>query len=178
MAAYCCDNCNGLMVVRGVIEDTDDHPAAFKRLERLPVEEVSWYPRHIKERKFIDVPAHIASAASEAYKCLAIGANRAAIAITRAVVEATAKDRGITGGSIVTKIDEMRARDLIRPITHEGAHEVRHWGNDMAHGDFVQQVGAEEAEAVLGLMTEVLQEVYQGPAALAKITAIRQARRP
>jgi hypothetical protein len=36
----------------------------------------------------------------------------------------------------------------------DGAHEVRHLGNEMAHGDFVEPVDGEDAELVLQLMDE------------------------
>jgi len=44
------------------------------------------------------------------------------------------------------------------------AHEIRHLGNDMAHGDFVEPVTRGQAADVLFFMDEVLDEVYQGPA--------------
>ena len=54
------------------------------------------------------MPPEIAAAASEAHRCRdAAGANRAAILLARGVVEATAKDKGITGKNLVQKIDRM-----------------------------------------------------------------------
>jgi hypothetical protein len=44
----------------------------------------------------------------------------------------------------------------------------------MAHGDFVQPVEPEESEFVLTLMTEVLDEVFQSPARVAKAKASRE----
>jgi hypothetical protein len=175
MGAYGCQNCNGLMIAKATIEDTADHGTAFERLEHSTSDSITWYPRQGERRDFPDVPPHIATAASEAYECHSVGANRAALALSRAVVEATAKDKGIKG-RLVDMIDEMRDKDFLRPVTCEAAHEVRQWGNGVAHGDFVAEVADDEAEAVLGLMSEVLQEVYQGPAVLAKIRAVRQGR--
>jgi hypothetical protein len=58
----------------------------------------------------------------------------------------------------------------------DGAHEVRAFGNDMAHGDFIQHVTSEEADLVLAFMDEVLVEVYQSPARVARAQAARQER--
>ena len=127
-------------------------------------------------RDFPDVPEHIAGAASEAYKCLSIGATRGAASLARAVIEATAKDRGITNGQVYDKIEEMFAESLIRSMC-DAAHEVRHLGNDAAHGDFVHPVSDQAAEEVLGLMSEVLDEVFQSPARVARQRAARLAKK-
>ena len=126
---------------------------------------------------FPDVPSEIAAAASEAFRCrTTANANRAAILLARSVIEATAKDKGITKGQLIEKIDKMYDSRLIRPDVRDGAHEVRHLGNDMAHGDFVQRVSAEDADLVLALMREVLVDVYQSPARVARAQANRQQR--
>lgn len=63
---------------------------------------------------------------------------------------------------------------LIRPHTQEAAHELRFLGNDMAHGDFVDPVDAEDADEVLEVMSEILNEVYQGPARIHRMRAKRK----
>jgi Ser-tRNA(Ala) deacylase AlaX len=134
-------------------------------------------PRLEERRDFEDVPAHIAEAASEATLCLSVGAFRAAGALARAVIEATAKDKGAEGKTLEKRIDALRDADHIRKHTREQAHEIRHFGNDMAHGDFVELVTEEEAEEVVELMTEVLDEVYQSPARLLKRKTARLAKK-
>ncbi len=126
---------------------------------------------------FPDVPAAIAEAASEAHACLGIGAARAAVALARAVVEAVAKDQGITKGTLEFKIDELSARGLVRSVVREGAHEVRLDGNEIAHGDLVDQpMRKDEAADVLVLLDEVLGDVYQTPARIARVRAKRNSR--
>jgi len=71
----------------------------------------------------------------------------------------------------------MERRNLLRPHIKDAAHEVRHLGNEMAHGDFIDPVDKEEAEAVLGLMDEILNEVYQSPAKVERQRAARLARK-
>jgi hypothetical protein len=130
---------------------------------------VEWQPRNAVSPDFPDVPEHIARAAREAHEAHSINALMAAILMARTVVEATAKDRGITSGRLVAKIDSMKEADLIRKSTAEAAHEIRHFGNDMAHGDIEDVPDTDDAAEVLTLMDEVLNEVYQGPARTARV---------
>ncbi|WP_224049612.1 DUF4145 domain-containing protein [Arthrobacter sp. NicSoilB4] len=125
-------------------------------------------------KNFPDVPEHIASAADEAYRCRSINALRGAILLARGVVEATAKERGIDKGMLHAKIEALHAEGDIRGFTKEAAHELRYLGNDMAHGDFVNDVDADDADEVLDVMTEILSEVYQGPARVNRMKTKRE----
>jgi|SRR5665647_71428 len=158
--------CTSCSFIFGGVVDSSSH----KKL-------IDWWPRRIVFRRFPDVPEHIAASASEAYTCLGAGAYRAAGAMARAVIEATAKDKGITQGQIHSKIETLYDQRLIREHVRDAAHEVRHFGNDMAHGDFVDPVDEDEAEAILDLMSEVLNEVFQSPARVEKTKAARLAKR-
>lgn len=136
-----------------------------------------WWPKQVGGKHFPDVPDPIAEAADEGYRCYGIDAYRAAVLLARSVIEATAKDKQITDGRLVTKIDAMHEAELIRKVVKDGAHEVRHLGNDMAHGDFVEPVEQADAEEVLFLMAEVLHDVYQQDAWVNRRRAAREARR-
>jgi hypothetical protein len=92
------------------------------------------------------------------------------------VVEATAKELGIDIKGIFPKIEEMYEKGKIREHIRDGAHEIRHLGNDMAHGDFVVPVTEGEADLTLTLMSEVLDEVFQSPARVDKARKAREAR--
>lgn len=140
-------------------------------------EVLDWWPKRIVSKSFDDVPPHIASAASEAYVCLGAGAYRGAGALARAVVEATAKDKKITKGQIYDKVEALFDQGFIREHVKEAAHEIRHFGNDMAHGDFVDDVDVAEAEAILDLMSEVLNEVFQSPERIKRHKAARLAKK-
>jgi hypothetical protein len=122
------------------------------------------------------VPAHIADAATEATLCLSAGAYRAVGSLARAVIEATSKDRGAEGTNLEKRIEALHAAGEVRRHTKDQAHEVRHFGNEMAHGDFIDPVTKEEAEEVIVLMAEVLDEVYQSPARLARRRQAREAK--
>jgi len=132
-----------------------------------------YWPEDVAEKAYLDVPGEISEAASEAYRCFSIKALRAATLLARSVIEATAKNQGITSGTLISKIEAMHNQGLIREFVKDGAHEVRYLGNDMAHGDFVQPVELEEAELALSLMDEVLEEIYQAPARVANARALR-----
>lgn len=54
---------------------------------------------------------------------------------------------------------------------------MRSFGNDMAHGDFVSEPGAQETDLVLSLMRGVLDEVYHATAEAARAKAKREARK-
>lgn len=135
---------------------------------------LTWEPRSVRRPEFVDVPSQIADTASEAHACLSIQAYRGAVALARSVVEATAKDKGIIKGMLVSKIDEMYKQNLIRDITRELAHEIREGGNEIAHGDLADEpMPPEDAEAIVALMDEILEEVYQGPA---RMLALKKSR--
>ncbi len=70
----------------------------------------------------------------------------------------------------------MAKRGLIREDTKEAAHKVRHFGNEMAHGDFVYEVDPDEAADILDLMDEVLAEVYQSWKKVERVRERRKAR--
>lgn len=123
---------------------------------------------------FSDTPAHIADPASEAHTCLSAGAYRAAILMARAVVEASCKAKGITSGRLVTKIEKLHAEGIINDQVYAEATEIRLLGNDMAHGDFDQEVTATDAEDMLAFMAEVIEEVFQRPARVQRRKSKRQ----
>lgn len=175
MGCFRCDGCQALNIAQTLGNpkagaDVLAWLAGRKKLE--------WLPRRTPTKTFPDVPLEIAAAASEAYACrLMANGRRAAVLMARSVIEATAKDLGITDGHLIAKIDAMLTGGFIRPHVRDGAHEVRYLGNEMAHGDFVQSVSSEDADLVLTLMSEVLGDVYQSPARVARAQAAREERK-
>lgn len=123
------------------------------------------------------MPKDIASAASEAYSCFSINANRAAVLMARTAIEATAKDKQITDGNLYQKIDAMAEKNIITDQLAEEAHEIRLLGNDMAHGDLAEPVSEEDASDILGFLDSVMDYVYQQPMLLQKRKALRERRR-
>lgn len=176
-AAYKCPNCERLIIVweytHGPHAATDDRDAAQRRTWERP----SFVPGHRDSRAFPDVPQHIGQAATEATLCFSVGAYRAVGALARAVIEATAKDKGADGKDLYKRIEALADAGHVRKHTKEQAHEVRHFGNGMAHGDFTEPVTKEDAEEIITLMSEVLDEVYQSPARLDRVKEAREAKK-
>lgn len=170
--ALSCDDCSRLSVADREHGGSNDIDSAAHQAG------ISWQPRVAVSKEFPDVPTVIARAAKEAHEAYSIGALMAAILMARTVVEATAKERGITSGQLVKKIDAMKDAELIRKSTAEAAHEIRHFGNDMAHGDLDDVPDTDDAAEVLTLMDEVLNEVYQGPARTERVKSRRSRTEP
>lgn len=165
-----CDNCGRASVGAGADFPGGAPEGVFSKAEKL-----TWYPSVGDAPEFPDVPVAIAQAAKEAHSSASIGAVMSAILMARTVVEATAKDKGVGAGSLFQKIDALAEASLIRASTKDAAHEIRHMGNDMAHGDIADVPSKDDAKEVLVLMDEVLNEVYQGPARTARLRAKRGA---
>ncbi|WP_427130378.1 DUF4145 domain-containing protein [Pseudarthrobacter sp. S9] len=137
----------------------------------------TWAPAYVEGQDFPDVPPHIGDAAGEAHKSMSIGNLKSAILMARTVVEATAKNKGITSGNLFNKIDKLAEKNFIREFTKETAHAIRGFGNDMAHGDIELPVDHDDAEMVLDFMGALLIEVFQNPAKLAALQAKIEARK-
>jgi len=179
-AAFLCDGCGRMSVATWYTsyDPTDTRWRSYGR-DGGPEdhEDARWSPLPGHQMDFPDVPDEIAEAASEAWVCLVARAHRGAVMVARAVVESTARAKGITTGTLEAKIDEMAKQGLIRKVVAEQAHEIRHLGNSTAHGDLGDSVTSEDAEEVLNLMAEVLNEVWQAPARSARLAAARAAKK-
>ncbi|WP_226283173.1 DUF4145 domain-containing protein [Janibacter indicus] len=179
-AFYRCDNCMWPNAATGgTVPEHQGKPRTDPPLinPRHDDADHTWYPEAATGKTFDDVPEHIAGAADEAFKCRSFLALRAAVLMARSVVEATCKEKGITSGRLVTKIDSLAKDGHIRAHIKEAAHEIRHLGNDMAHGDFTEPVTIEEADEILEFMGEILHDVFQSPAKIARRKAAREARK-
>ncbi len=178
MATYRCDHCLLLNLALARTTAVDPQQPAEWHLSTVVADQLQWLPSAPLGKDYPDVPDAIASAASEVHGCLSIGAGRAAVGLARAVVEATAKERGITTGRLIEKIDTLKAQGLIREDTREAAHEVRLDGNGVAHGDLAEAgMSIDDAQVVVALMDEVLNEVYQSPARVRRVRDQRARRR-
>lgn len=167
---FACDQCQRLSVAAYVGSETaSDMSTPSLNAFFSTYQPTEWAPKYVEGQSFPDVPPHISDAAGEAHKGASAGNFMSAILMARTVIEATAKDKGITEGSLKRKIELMVAGHLIRPHIQEVADEVRHFGNDMAHGDIAVPVTEADTDQVLGLMDEILNEVYQGPARVAAV---------
>ncbi|MDI9960587.1 MULTISPECIES: DUF4145 domain-containing protein [unclassified Rhodococcus (in: high G+C Gram-positive bacteria)] len=170
---YTCDNCKWPNVGLGGNVTRNLPAATVHSAADISV----WYPERASGRDFPDVPAHIASAADEAYRCRSFNALRAAVLMSRSVIESTCKEKEIVKGNLATKIDNLAEQGHIRAIIQAAAHEIRFLGNDMAHGDFIDDVIPEEADEILNLMSIFLDEVFQTPNRIERAKSAREAKK-
>lgn len=169
--AYTCDECRRMLSATAEVDlshdrkrgSSDDHYLWVRGLERV-IDGAEWQPKSVLGKTFLDIPEHIAKPASEAFECFSIGAYRASVLMARSVIEASAKEMGVTSGNLVTKIDKLAEQGDIRTLLADAAHEVRLTGNDMAHGDFATtEITLEDADDLLGLMEDFLREIFELP---------------
>lgn len=173
---YLCDNCgypSVAVVPHNHVTSRSQHIDWPNIMHDQPKK---WIPESPVGKEYPDVPDEIGAAADEAYRCASIQAYRGALILARAVIEATAKEKGITMNGIFPKIEALASQGFIREHIKEAAHEVRHLGNDMSHGDFDEEVTEEDATYTLALMDEVLVEVFQSPARTERIKTARLAK--
>ncbi|MFJ2719388.1 DUF4145 domain-containing protein [Streptomyces sp. NPDC087437] len=168
MAAFRCSNENCFRLSIGWKDLYKVVPGSAKA--RIAQEALQWEPQKIRRPDFPDVPSEIAATASEAHACLSIGAARGAVALARAVVEATAKAKGVTGGGIQGKINALKEGGIISPLTADTSHQIREDGNSIAHGDIGDApIALGDATAILEFMDALLDEVFQRPAKLQRL---------
>lgn len=158
-APFACSICRGQSVAIAIVGPDYDRRNLNLFFEVARGDELRWRPSATDTHSYPDVPPQIAEAATEAYECQTCEHYRGAIMLARAVIEATAKDKGITSGTLYNKIEAMATGGLIRAMIKNAAHGVRELGNEMAHGDFVDPVSAEESQLVIRLMGEILNDI-------------------
>jgi hypothetical protein len=120
----------------------------------------SWSPPSMRPVDVEFIPAGVAGYLKEAHDAYSVGAYRAVLLLVRSVIEATAKDRGVTSGSLVAKINQLQTDGHIRNGTKDMAHALRILGNDMAHGDIEDVPTNEDANDALTVARFVLDDVY------------------
>lgn len=176
--AYLCDACDRVSVV---IASINEYPGNSQSTVDSAIESSRsskhWYPQFVNRPDYDDVDPVIGSAAAEAHACASIGARSAAIIMARAVVEASAKLMSAEGRDLNKKIDWLGDQHLLLPGTVEAAHEVRFFGNDMAHGDFASDITDEDVTEVLGIMDDVIDALFTQPARTQRRAEARAARR-
>lgn len=134
---------------------------------------IAWHPTHAGIQEVPDVPQGIAEAAGEAIACLNFGAYRAAVVMSRAVIEATCKHQGIVEkADLFQKINKLREAGKINKTLTDMIHAVRTGGNKVAHGDYfdpTQDVSEKQARLYVKFTQALLEEVYQRPRELERL---------
>jgi Domain of unknown function (DUF4145) len=112
------------------------------------------------------VPGEIQAEFREAERCAAFGANRAASALFRSVLEKALKVNGYTRGNdpslrdLQKRIDAASADGVITDARRKRAHEdIRALGNDVLHDDW-RHVTDEEVESAHRYSQRILEDLY------------------
>jgi hypothetical protein len=112
------------------------------------------------------VPTEIAAEFREAERCASLGANRAASALFRSVLEKTLKVNGYTRSNdpslkdLQKRIDAAAADGIITDARRKKAHEdIRALGNDVLHDDW-RVVTDEEVEDSHRYCQRILEDLY------------------
>ncbi|GAB3994613.1 hypothetical protein GCM10029992_09620 [Glycomyces albus] len=110
-AAFRCDSCQELNIA-GISHSDASSPSNEDQAKAFMNRDVDleWEPIRLGSRQYDHTPPHIAEAASEAYRCHSVNADRGASILARAVIEATAKDKKITVNGIKAKIEGLVRR--------------------------------------------------------------------
>lgn len=131
---------------------------ASKRGESMTIEK--WSPPPLRPVDVSFIPPGVAGFLQEAHDAASIGAYRAVLLLVRSTIEATARDKGVSDGSLVQKINALHAAQHLRTGTKDMAHALRILGNDMAHGEINQVPTQEDADDALIIARFVLDDVY------------------
>jgi hypothetical protein len=130
------------------------------------------YPNPIPEPTDERVPEPIRKDLDEAKACFAINAFRAAAIMARRTIQSVVHEHGHTAGNLMNQIDAMAAAGQITHQIKEWAHEVRFVGNDAAHPNGVE-VGKADAEVIIELAKQLLQNIYVAPSIAQQLRAAR-----
>ncbi|MFI1522814.1 DUF4145 domain-containing protein [Kitasatospora cineracea] len=179
-AVFQCAGCRGVSLAQGLYRLSGPIEKRFfaKDLSNQEFDAHGWYPTEPLIKTYPEsVPEQIAETAAEAHGCLSVGHHRAAIIMARTVIEASAKAVGVDDRGIKVKIKKLYEQGLIYKYVMDAAEEIRESGNEVAHGDLVDQsADQDEAAAVLNLMDRVLDGLFIAPAEPAALRARRDAR--
>lgn len=137
------------------------------------MELTSWSPPPMRPVDATFIPEGVAGFFKEAHDAFSISAYRAVLLLVRSVIEATAKEQGVTSGTLVQKVNKLHEEGLLRKGTKDMAHALRILGNDMAHGDIEATPTQEDADDALTIARFVLDDVYVADARRADMLSRR-----
>lgn len=122
---------------------------------------VDFYPRSINSLKIPEqVPDGVSAEFREAERCASIGANRAASALFRSVLEKTLKANGYGKGKLEQKINDAASDGVLTEARKKRAHEeIRVLGNEVVHDEW-REVTDEEVELTHSYAQRVLEDFY------------------
>jgi hypothetical protein len=138
--AKCC-NCFGICLVTEVSEQI----AVLPNPKPTPANQL--------------IPKEMRETLDEAKVCFQLKCYRASAAMARRCVEMACCEKKAEGASLAEKIDDLEAKRLIPSHVTVWAHALRCGGNDAVHSE-ESVVGSQEAESLLALVEQLLEQLY------------------
>jgi uncharacterized protein DUF4145 len=148
--------------------------AASESQDRDPVEVLDAWPRLSPRELHSTVPESVRDLYREGSVCENARAYRGAAGMYRAAVEAVCCDRGVMGGKLYDRIEDLVNRGLSRELVDD-LHEARLLGNWSLHDGL--EFSAQEVADVAELIQEAVHILYVEPAQRATFREARRERR-
>jgi Domain of unknown function (DUF4145) len=129
------------------------------------------HPTGVTHGLFEHVPQTIASDARQAFLCFQVGAWRAAAAMARRALQASAYDKNAPNRKLILQIDWLAENGIITHQMREVAHQIRLGGNLGAHpdSDGLLDIDQEAAGRILRFLTQFFTYVYTIPGQLEEV---------
>ena len=106
-----------------------------------------------------EIPEPARKAFEEARVCHRAGQFTAAALMVRRTLEAVCVDKGATGNSLNSKLNDLKNKEIIEGKLTDWSHDLRALGNEAAH-DTAVFIGAVDAQDALELAEALLNYVY------------------
>lgn len=134
---------------------------------------VRWLPIEPIGKLYPNVPADIASVASEVHKCLQIGAYRAAVTLSRTALEGIVskqENKGTSGKKLYERIQALADSGKLKSRTADAATAIRLCGNVSVH-EPTKEIDRDFAEIVVEVLDSVIDDLYTNPELVARAKA-------
>jgi hypothetical protein len=150
----------------------------FVRYDRLNdcVDRVFPFPENRAETLHSAIPAAIREDVAEARRCWFGGSNKGVVVLSRRAMQSIALDKGASGDKLADQIASLFRAGQITKSLHDAAHEVRFFGNFGAHprDDGLDAISDSDAKAVMGIVEQLLTDLYVRPHETQQLTAKRK----
>lgn len=178
-----CRNCKqGIVVVEE--EWVGDHPSrgGLKGGGMVTWRGIHWWPAPGAGDLGDSIPKALQDAFVEGVRSHGAKAPHAAAVMFRRTVEGIVRDRGneaavrqLDHGDLPGALEHMHKASILDKTLYEWALEIRALGNTGGHFDAFDSVSAEQADALLLVVRQLLRYVYEEPERMRKLRASRDA---
>lgn len=141
-------------------------------------EGIHWWPVPGEGDLDPAIPLQVSSAYSEGMRALSVKSARAAVVMFRGMLAQVVVDKGSVAAqaknTLYAKLEQMSRDGSLHLSLVDWAREIRIIGNAAAHPDALDPVSDDEAADLARLCRQLLNVLYEVPAAIARNRAARQ----